>query len=108
MTLDLPKAIELYFTVENSSDAGILPRCFAPDAVVRDEGHSIEGLPAIAEWKAASKAKYQHSIEPLSASRSDGKIIIVGKVSGNFPGSPVDLAFSFGLTDGLISTLEIH
>jgi hypothetical protein len=108
MALDLPEAIELYFTAENREDAGMLPRCFAPDAVVHDEGRRIEGLPAIAEWKAAAKAKYQHSIEPLSTIRKDGKIVVTGKVAGNFPGSPVDLEFAFGLRDGLISTLEIH
>jgi len=108
MALDLPEAIELYFTAENREDAGILPHCFAPDAVVYDEGRSIEGLPAIAEWNAAAKAKYQHSIEPLSTAPRDGKIVVTAKVSGNFPGSPVALEFAFGLRDRLISTLEIH
>ncbi|WP_413991931.1 nuclear transport factor 2 family protein [Labrys okinawensis] len=108
MALDLPKAIELYFTIENSDDATVIPRCFAPDAVVHDEGRDITGLQAIAEWKASSKAKYQHSIEPLRVSYKNDRTVVVGKVTGNFPGSPVDLEFSFGLTDGLISRLEIH
>lgn len=108
MALDLPKAIELYFTTENSDDATVIPRCFTPDAVVHDEERDIRGLRAIAEWKASSRAKYQHSIEPLRVSQKGGRTVVVGKVTGNFPGSPVDLDFSFGLTDGLISSLEIH
>lgn len=75
---------------------------------MRDEGHAIEGLAAIAAWKAAAKAKYQHTAEPLHATTADGKTIVTAKVTGNFPGSPVDLHFAFGLRDEKIVSLEIR
>lgn len=108
MAPDLPKAIALYFAGENNDEASVVPRCFTPDAVVHDEGHDIKGLQAIAAWKASSKAKYQHSIEPLRVSHRDGHTVVIGRVTGNFPGSPADLEFSFSLADGLISSLEIR
>ncbi|RJF94439.1 nuclear transport factor 2 family protein [Oleomonas cavernae] len=107
MPLQLAPAIERYFAAEHTDDPAALARCFAPDATIRDEGHIIEGLAAIAAWKAATKAKYQHTTEPLDAAEQDGRTIVTAKVTGNFPGSPVNLAFAFGLLGGKIVSLEI-
>jgi len=108
MSLQLPAPIELYFDFENAHDVAALAQCFASDAVVRDEGRTIAGLAAITEWKLATKAKYQHTIEPLAVSDKEGRTIVTGKVSGNFPGSPVNLDFVFELENGRIIALEIH
>ncbi len=48
---------------------------FAEDAVVRDEGRTINGLAAIKRWKAATKEKYQHTVEPLRSAREGDKIV---------------------------------
>ena len=34
--------------------------------------------------------------------------IVRGLVSGNFPGSPIELAFAFVLKDGMIAALEVR
>jgi hypothetical protein len=34
---------------------------------VRDEGRTIKGLAAIKQWKAETKKKYQHTVEPLES-----------------------------------------
>jgi SnoaL-like domain len=108
MSLRLPEPIKTYIASENADAADVLASCFAEDAVVRDEGRTIQGLAAIKAWKIASKAKYQHKVAPIRASERDGKTIVTAKVSGNFPGSPVDLEFTFGLKDDKIISLEIH
>jgi hypothetical protein len=41
MGIHLPKPIDTYFASENTHDASLLERCFAPDAIVRDEGKTI-------------------------------------------------------------------
>ena len=107
MNIDLPKSIATYVAAENSGDTDALAQCFTEDAVVRDESRTIEGLAAIKQWKAETKRKYQHTIEPLAVSQKDGTTIVTNRLTGNFPGSPVDLRFFFELEGDKIAALEI-
>ena len=108
MGIPLPPPIDLYVKIENSGDVAALSECFAPDATVRDEGNTYEGLAAIKEWKAATKKKYNHTVAPLEVVHRDAKTLLKARLTGNFPGSPVTLEFSFVLEDGKIVFLEIH
>ena len=108
MSIHLPPPIDLYLMAENSGDVDSLSECFAPNATVRDEGHTYEGLAAIRRWKSTTKKKYNHTVEPLEADERDGKTVVKSKVSGNFPGSPVTLEFSFGLKGDKVASLEIY
>ena len=93
---------------ENSGQVQALSECFAPNATVRDEGRTYKGLPAIKEWKAETKKKYNHTVAPLEIAHRDGKTILKARLAGDFPGSPVTLEFSFVLEGGKIASLEIH
>jgi len=104
---NLPKPIALYIAAENSGDMSLLDQCFAENAVVRDEGKTIEGLAAIKKWKAETKKKYQHTVEPLKFVEKDGKAIVTNRLTGNFPGSPIELEFVFKLAGDKIVSLEI-
>ena len=104
----LPTPIAVYIAAENRGDAEALAQCFAEDAVVRDEGKTIEGLAAIKQWKAETKKKYQHTIEPLTSTQQDDKIIVTNRLTGNFPGSPIELEFVFTLEGDKIASLEIR
>ena len=106
MSLNLPEPIAAYFA-DTGQDMDALAQYFAGNAVVRDEGRTIRGLPAIKGWKAETKKKYQHTLEPLASVERDGKIDVTVRVTGNFPGSPIDLQFVFSLEGGKISVLEI-
>jgi hypothetical protein len=106
--VDLPKPIAIYIAAENRGDTEALAQCFAEDAVVRDEGKTIDGLAAIKQWKAETKKKYQHTVEPLSSTHKDGKTIVINRLSGNFPGSPIELEFAFMLDGDKIASLEIR
>src|SRR5438309_11018307 len=108
MSVDLPTPISIYIAAENRGDTEALAECFAEDAVVRDEGKTIEGLAAIKEWKAETKKKYQHTIEPLSSIQKDDKTIVTNRLTGNFPGSPIELEFVFMLDRDKIVSLEIR
>jgi hypothetical protein len=108
MPVDLPKPIAIYIAAENSGDTKLLDECFAEDAVVRDEGKTIEGLAAIKRWKAETKKKYQHTIEPLKFVDKDDKTIVTNRLTGNFPGSPIELEFAFTLEGDKIAALEIR
>jgi hypothetical protein len=108
MLAQLPKPIATYLSSENAGDIETLAACFNADAVVRDERRTIEGLAAIRQWKITSREKYQHIVEPIEATGSGDTTIVTARVSGNFPGSPVTLRYSFGLKDGKIAALEIR
>jgi hypothetical protein len=108
MSIHLPLPVDLYVKAENSGDVEALSECFASDATVRDESRTYEGLAAIKEWKAETKKKYNHRVAPLEIAHRDGKTVLKAKLSGNFPGSPVTLEFSFVVEEGKIALLEIH
>jgi len=108
MSVDLPTPIALYVAAENRGDTEALAECFAEGAVVRDEGQTIEGLAAIKKWKAETKKKYQHTVEPLASAQKDGTTIVTNRLTGNFPGSPIELEFVFTLAGDKIVSLEIR
>ena len=105
---DLPKPIANYVAAENGGDPEALAGCFAEGAVVRDEGKTIEGLVAIKQWTAETREKYQHTIEPLASVRKGDKVIVTNRLTGNFPGSPIELEFVFELAGDRIAALEIR
>ena len=108
MPIHLPKPIEGFMSSENARDPDALAACFAPDAIVRDEGRTREGLKDIIAWQRETTDKYQHTVEPLAVMERDGKMIVATKVSGSFPGSPITLDFVFRLEDGKIASLDIQ
>jgi hypothetical protein len=108
MSISLRPPIDLYFTSVNAHDPSAIDRCFAAGAVVRDEGKAITGVAAIRAWRTETGEKYHHTVEPLSVSTRDGKVVVTGKVSGSFPGSPIELKHIFEIEDGRIVSLEIR
>jgi hypothetical protein len=108
MSMELPKPIAAYFAGSNAHDAGACVTCFTDDAVVRDEGREWRGAAAVGAWKEEVTRKYQPTVEVIAVAQTDGKTVVTGRVSGNFPGSPVDLRYAFTLAGEKISRLEIH
>ena len=108
MSIKLPVALKTYFVSENTHDTSAIERCFAPGATVRDEGRSIKGIAEIRAWRVQTGEKYHHSVEPLAVSSREGKVVVTGWVSGNFPGSPITLDHIFEIEGGKIVSLEIR
>jgi hypothetical protein len=103
---DLPKPVAAYFA-SDKQDAEAVAQCFTETAVVKDEGHTHRGRAAIKRWKTDASAKYQYTSEPFACEQQDGKIVVTSRLAGNFPGSPVNLRFFFGLDGDKIASLEI-
>lgn len=104
---NLPKAIALYVSAENSGDVNLFDRCFAANATVRDENETHKGLAEIRKWKAETKRKYQHTVDPQRIAERDGKFIVTNRLAGHFLGSPIELDFVFTLARDKIVSLEI-
>jgi hypothetical protein len=108
MTLNLPIILQRYFEAQNTHDIEAMVACFAPDAVIRDEGRDIIGEEAVRAWKEETSANYRITAEPLEY-RIDAGTVIVVKVAGNFPGSPANLTYRFRFSaDGRIGSLEVR
>ncbi len=104
-TLTLPEPIAAYFAAQHNPDA--LACCFTAYAVMEDDGHIYTGVNAIKEFMVAASAKYSATTVPFALERKDGFQVVRAKVTGNFPGSPIDLSYRFRLERGLIASLEI-
>jgi hypothetical protein len=76
--------------------------------VVRDEGGTFTGRAAIARWNADAREKYHHTVVPVSVAENDGAFVVLARVAGDFPGSPVELQHAFRLEGGRIASLEIR
>src|ERR1041385_5025179 len=107
MKTQLPEIIETYFHASNANDVEKLTSCFSSDAVVTDENETHRGTASIREWTVKVRRKYEFKTEVLRAVEKPDAIVVTAKLSGTFPGSPVDLDFKFMLKDNQISSLEI-
>ncbi|MBS0632665.1 MAG: nuclear transport factor 2 family protein [Verrucomicrobia bacterium] len=107
-TAELPACVTAYFAAANAGDAVAAAASFAPDAVVHDENRTHRGPATIAAWIEETSRKYQPVVEPLHWVSEAGRHRVTGKVSGAFPGSPVELDFEFTVADGKILQLAIQ
>jgi hypothetical protein len=107
MTLDVPTVITSYFRASNANDIEALIACFAPSANVSDENATHRGTAEIKRWAEDVRKKFQFKTEMLSAKERPNGAIVTTKLSGNFPGSPVDLDYEFTLDNGKITSLVI-
>jgi hypothetical protein len=108
MLLKLPAPVLTYLAAEKAKNPEMLAFCFAADALVHDEGRDHRGLDAIKAWKKAADAKYTYVLEPLSLSVTEKGVKIRARLTGNFPGSPVELDHTFTLANDKITSLEIR
>jgi hypothetical protein len=108
MNMTMPPPLATYFAAEASAGTDLLATCFAANAVVRDEGRTIEGLDAIKAWKRESKAKYKYQVEPLGVSRTASTVKVPVRLTGSFPGSPVEVEYTFVLAGEKIASLEVR
>jgi hypothetical protein len=106
MTLELPKPAAAYFSAD-TADGDAVSKCFTQNAVVKDEGHTYQGRAAIKQWKMDAATKYRYTCEPLTCERKGTKIVVTCRLTGNFPGSPVNLRFFLELEGDQIASLEI-
>jgi len=106
MSADLPKPIATYFAADNA-DGEAVARCFTLDGVAKDEGHTYHGTAEIKQWKAVTSTKYAYTSEPFASQQQGATVIVTSRLTGTFPGSPVDLRYFFRLEGDKIASLEI-
>lgn len=107
MNDELPAAITGFFQAHNSGKTDAFLDLFTADAVVADESHEHRGN-AIRTWMDHGIAQY-HPLHAEVTSLVPGgtQTTAIARVSGSFPGSPVELRYQFSLRDGRIAALSI-
>jgi hypothetical protein len=107
MSIALPLPVAAYLAADKDKDPDLLSGCFTDDALVHDEGRDYRGKAEIKAWKQGSLKKYQYVVEPLSAAADGDDVRVRARVTGTFPGSPVELDYTFTLANDKIARLEI-
>ncbi|WEK05960.1 MAG: nuclear transport factor 2 family protein [Candidatus Devosia phytovorans] len=108
MTIKLPSSIEAYFTAERDGGPDELAAVFTENAIIKDAGEDLMGHAAIRQWKVDYSNKFGPTVtEPFFITKENGKTLVTAHVSGEFPGSPIDLRYFFILSGDKIAELEI-
>ena len=105
--INVPGPVARYLAAEGAKDSAALAQCFAADAVVRDEGREHRGVAAIEAWHREANAKFRYVVEPLGATVNGRTVVVRARVSGDFPGGPVELRFKFAVVGERIASLEV-
>ena len=108
MALKLPTPIAEYLAAVEEKNSNRVARCFAEDAVVHDEGGTYRGHDAIKTWSEETQGKYNYTMDALDASIIGDTVRLRAKVTGSFPGSPVELDYLFMLANDKIASLKIE
>ena len=108
MAIDLPEPVAAYLAAEDAKDADALSRCFTEDGTVHDEGRDYRGRDSIRQWKQEVDTKYRYALQVVNAQTHGDKVIVRVRLTGEFPGSPVELDHIFKLSNDKIASLEIR
>ncbi|CAN5190382.1 nuclear transport factor 2 family protein [soil metagenome] len=98
--------VDRYFELARQrGDARYLAQ-FESDAAVEDEGLTYRGIDAIRDWRGAVPA-VSYAVRDVRVAGDE--TVALAQISGDFPGSPVDLSFRFTFTSsGSIQALAIR
>ncbi|TJY59984.1 nuclear transport factor 2 family protein [Sinimarinibacterium sp. CAU 1509] len=107
MSNKLPTAVARYLDICNGKHASGLDQCFTESATVRDEGQTHRGPEAIDAWLREAQRKFAYTVEPIDVTQRDSTLMVLARVSGDFPGSPVELTHVFRMRGDRIDALEI-
>jgi len=103
--MNLPTVVADLVKAQGSFDAVAYANCFSETAIVFDEGKTHKGKGEIKSWIEKSNAAYKAVMKPIAYSATEE--ILNAEISGDFPGSPIILAYHFELKDELIQSLKI-
>ncbi len=107
MYFQLPEAVATYFQADRNTNADAVAASFSENAVVTDENNLYRGRDAIRRWRAEASAKYTYTVVPFAMTEEGDRTVVSSHLTGDFPGSPIDLRYFFVLEDDKIAELEI-
>jgi hypothetical protein len=106
MNIELPPVIAAFFHATNTREFADFLSLFTAEAHVNDEANDYYGA-EIAAWIDRATAETKPTADVTDITRDGGQFVVTAGVSGNFPGSPVQLLYYFTLMDDKIAKLLI-
>src|SRR6201982_1701814 len=104
----LPQIVNQYFALDARRDHGAILALFADDAVVIDEGRTMRGRDAIRSWREGAVSKYSYTTEIVGSEQlAPDRVLVRGRITGNFPGGTADLGWDFTLDEARNTRLVI-
>ena len=117
MPTDIPAPVADYLKAKVDDHVEAVLKNFADDAIVHDEGKDHVGISAVRDWAAERSLRSEHRSEISTRYRLERTVIetrrigaaavVLVRVAGNFPGSPVDLHHHFTVSEDRITALTI-
>ncbi len=105
---EVPASLANYIEAANAGATSAALASFSESSVVQDEGAEHRGHAAIRDWIEETVGKYHFHITPLAVRQSSDHVVLRCRVSGSFPGSPVELDFDAMISSEKISRLAIR
>lgn len=106
MDSELPDPLATYVAAKNAHDVDGQLACFAPDAVVRDEGEELHGTDEIRPWIERTTAAYDLTVVPMSIAENGPATVMTALVDGDFPGAPLQFTYFLILKGNLIASFR--
>ena len=103
----LPPPLDAYFSAANAHDADGSPPASPPTPSCMTSIEDQAGRDAIRAWADETGRRYRHTAEVRAVETEGDRTTVTAKVSGNFPGSPIELRYGFTLANELVRRLEI-
>jgi len=107
MNVELAPAIQRYVKASNQHDMESILACFSDDALIHDEGETLQGKKAIESWIVKTIEKYKFQFKPLGVKDEEPEVVVAIEVSGTFRASPVTLDYHFKIGNDRIDSLAI-
>jgi hypothetical protein len=100
--------IRRYFELDANRDIDSIVALFTDDAIVVDEGETRQGAAEIRAWQVGPASKYTYTTEVLDTLAVEAdRLVVTGRLTGNFPGGSAKLTWDFTVAGGRISRLVI-
>ena len=106
MNIELPPVIASFFHATNTREFADFLSLFTADAHVNDEANDYYGA-EIGRWIDRATADTKPTADVTDITRDGQQLVVTAQLSGNFPGSPIQLRYYFTLKDAKIATLLI-
>lgn len=104
----LPGVVQTYLDAHARGDVPTAAECFAPAAVVVDDGSTYRGREEIRGWLSRSSTQYTYTVTPTAAvRRGREQWNVTRRLEGDFPGGVAVLDYGFTLDGARITALVI-
>ena len=104
----VPDVIRRYYLLDAEREIDSIIALFTDDATVIDEGETRQGTMEIRAWQTGPASRYTYTTDVLATDALTAhRFVVMGRLTGNFPGGTAELKWDFTLAGDRISQLVI-